>query len=291
MAPVHGATPTYQSVGQSSVLSDSPAPLGMAVTSSNSGGYTQQSPDALNLLALGLTPPLPHSCMWDGCGASFTSLSGLVSHVNLQHLRVTFTSPSPFASKSLSNSIALPASFPHHQPPLPRTDTDISCLWGNCDRYRSLNTIPNPSSLTSDYEVEMIILASHLLQDHLGLQTSLVSPSNPTSEAMAAEDMPLNSLSPPHSSSIPSADSPEPSADKCSVAHPCRWRSCSQTFSSCGELTAHITSVHIGAGKAQYECFWEGCKRNEEEGFSSKQKICRHLQVSNFFVSVWILHC
>ena len=279
MAPIHG---TYQSAGLSPPLSDSPTPsTSIAVAPSNSGGYTQRPLGALDLLPPGLTP---HICMWDGCGVSFDSLSGLVGHVNLQHLRITSTPP--FSSKPLTDSITLPASFHHQSLPL-KTDTNISCHWDNCDRYHSLNNIPGPSSLASDYEVEMNILASHLLQDHLGLQTDLAFPSKPAPGDMVIEDIPLNSLStPPDSSSVPSVDSPEPRAHECCGVHPCRWQSCSQTFSSCDELTAHIALVHVGAGKAQYECFWEGCKRNGEEGFSSKQKICRHLQVSDFFLCV-----
>ncbi|KAF9266867.1 hypothetical protein L218DRAFT_978389 [Marasmius fiardii PR-910] len=71
-------------------------------------------------------------------------------------------------------------------------------------------------------------------------------------------------------------------------AHTCLWDSCGQTFDSCSALTEHLTKVHVGSGKQRYECFWEGCNRNsrceghkdraKEGGFTSKQKICRHLQ-------------
>ena len=154
----------------------------------------------------GLTP---HICMWDGYGATFdTQESGLVGHVTLR-----ITSTPPF------DSITLPASFHHQSLPL-KTDTNISCQWDNCDRYHPLNNIPDPSS-ASDYEVEMNILASHLLQDHLGLQTDSAFPSKPAPEDMVIEDIPLNSLStPPDSSSVLSVDSPEPRAHECCPSMP-----------------------------------------------------------------------
>lgn len=60
--------------------------------------------------------------------------------------------------------------------------------------------------------------------------------------------------------------------------HRCDWQGCGSVFTSSDELTAHLTSAHVGGGKARYECFWDGCDRYGERGFSSKQKICRHLQ-------------
>lgn len=66
----------------------------------------------------------------------------------------------------------------------------------------------------------------------------------------------------------------------CTGAHECRWTDCGLTFPTCDELTTHITSVHIGGGKAHYECLWDQCTRNGLQGFQSKQKICRHVQVS-----------
>lgn len=283
IAPIQGGTPTYPTAGQSNTLSDSPAPsTSLTFAPSSSSDYTQQPLDVLNLLPPGLAPPTSHACMWDGCAASFDSLSELVGHVNLQHLRITSTSPS--TSNTLTDPNALPPSF--QQPPS-RTE-NISCHWGNCDRYPSLDAIPGPSSSACNYEVAMNIIASHLLQDHLGLHGDIALPSRPIPEEMTVEDTPLNSLPTPPDSSSSSTDSPEPSPHECGGTHACRWQSCSQTFSSCDELTAHITSVHIGAGKAEYECFWEGCKRNGEQGFSSKQKICRHLQVGDFFFFLFV---
>jgi len=66
----------------------------------------------------------------------------------------------------------------------------------------------------------------------------------------------------------------------CATAdHPCKWLDCQERFTSCEELMTHITAEHVGGGKNQYGCYWDGCGRNGENGFKSKQKICRHLQV------------
>jgi hypothetical protein len=62
----------------------------------------------------------------------------------------------------------------------------------------------------------------------------------------------------------------------------CHWTGCSEAgfdFGSSDSLTAHITAQHVGSGKKTYDCFWDGCDRNGEKSFPSKQKILRHLQV------------
>ena len=61
--------------------------------------------------------------------------------------------------------------------------------------------------------------------------------------------------------------------------HPCKWLGCQERFTSCETLMTHITVEHVGGGKNHYGCFWDGCGRNGENEFKSKQKICRHLQV------------
>lgn len=66
----------------------------------------------------------------------------------------------------------------------------------------------------------------------------------------------------------------------CTMAdHPCKWLDCQERFATCEALMTHITAEHVGSGKNHYGCFWDGCRRNGDKGFKSKQKICRHLQV------------
>jgi hypothetical protein len=62
----------------------------------------------------------------------------------------------------------------------------------------------------------------------------------------------------------------------------CHWTGCpvpGLDFGSSDNLTAHITTQHVGSGKKTYDCFWDACDRNGEKSFPSKQKILRHLQV------------
>jgi hypothetical protein len=59
----------------------------------------------------------------------------------------------------------------------------------------------------------------------------------------------------------------------------CCWRGCERPFASVDDLMSHLTAEHVGSGKNHYECFWNGCERNGQNGFGSKQKVCRHLQV------------
>jgi hypothetical protein len=87
----------------------------------------------------------------------------------------------------------------------------------------------------------------------------------------------------PHERGTGLAQEKEHSHDQghdCTMAdHPCKWLDCQERFASCQALMAHITAEHVGGGRNHYGCFWDGCGRNGDKGFKSKQKICRHLQV------------
>lgn len=75
------------------------------------------------------------------------------------------------------------------------------------------------------------------------------------------------------------------------TSHKCLWLGCSESFETCEDLTAHLSKVHVGGGRPVYECFWEGCTRNKDAGFGSRQKINRHLQVratSTCLNNIWL---
>jgi hypothetical protein len=189
------------------------------------------------------------TCMWAGCKAQFRTLADLVGHVNLDHLRL--------------------AALPQQQLPSPAADSSLSCQWNNCNDYPTTQSIPGSSSSTS-FEDALGVLSEHLFQDHLGVQPPFSPLSPPTGCAPSLTS----------SSSLASDTTHEASSASDEIENAvCRWRGCGLTFGSTEELTTHITSVHVGAGRARYECHWQDCSRNEDKGFSSKQKICRHLQV------------
>ncbi|KAI9453415.1 hypothetical protein BJY52DRAFT_1123613 [Lactarius psammicola] len=120
-----------------------------------------------------------HTCLWNGCRSSFSSLAELVSHVNLSHLNVYLSEhPDPFATSSSCLRFSSEV-------------LGLSCQWDNC------------------------------------------------------------------------------------VA----GAGCGLSFASVDDLMNHLTADHVGSGKNHYECLWSGCERSGEKGFSSKQKVCRHLQM------------
>ncbi|GAA6006327.1 hypothetical protein JCM11491_004915 [Sporobolomyces phaffii] len=85
---------------------------------------------------------------------------------------------------------------------------------------------------------------------------------------------------------------PSPSAST-STSHVCRWRGCGLAFTTSADLMEHLSTDHIGSGKARYTCEWDGCERStracEERGddeketdkkaFRQRQKVMRHLQM------------
>ncbi|TFY64386.1 hypothetical protein EVJ58_g2669 [Rhodofomes roseus] len=219
---------------------------------------------------------LPHECQWGGCYASFASLAELVGHVNLQHLRL--------ASGALPSTSSLQPQIQSGHQGISHGNgisvDGLSCMWADCHLYPSAQSIPGPST-DNALDRALGVLANHLLEDHLGLP--LRSPKQEQVPEPKAIQAPI-----PSASSGPTTDgttglysppTPLPEHDcSASPVHVCRWEACTCTFPSCDELTAHITADHVGAGKAHYECRWEGCARHSDKGFSSKQKILRHLQ-------------
>lgn len=210
------------------------------------------------------------ACMWGNCLARFASLPELVGHVNLEHLRLPpVQTPASVSSDAVSESQS--------------GSSRPSCLWGNCTEF---STPESTSTSSSGDAVDgfLSILANHLLQDHLGHFPATLSEDSPltslTSQSKAnQQNLDETSSASGAERSISPLSSP---SHQCTGTHMCNWKSCGQSFTTCSDLTSHLTAVHVGGGKAHYECFWEGCNRNGSNGFSSKQKISRHLQARSF---------
>ncbi|KAF8216304.1 hypothetical protein K438DRAFT_1796995 [Mycena galopus ATCC 62051] len=191
------------------------------------------------------------ACMWGDCGASFMSRSDLAEHVNLVHLC-------------------------HPPPPLPPAMSDsrdlasMSCQWKDCCMYPTPDLVPSPSS--GDIDSMLCLLSSHLLHDHLGLDDvpPCFHPHNCQFLTESPAQAPSAAPEPGPSTLPPETDGP--------AGHICRWSSCGQSFGSLDELTQHLTDAHVGSGKTSYDCYWEDCPRHGESGFTSKQKLSRHLQ-------------
>ncbi|KAJ9110794.1 hypothetical protein QFC20_002835 [Naganishia adeliensis] len=73
--------------------------------------------------------------------------------------------------------------------------------------------------------------------------------------------------------------------------HVCRWHGCTDKLDSVEGLTEHLSDVHIGKGKTDYQCLWAGCEVCEEgqevaangetpkgRKFATRQKVMRHIQ-------------
>ncbi|CEL61844.1 Zinc-responsive transcriptional regulator ZAP1 OS=Saccharomyces cerevisiae (strain ATCC 204508 / S288c) GN=ZAP1 PE=1 SV=1 [Rhizoctonia solani AG-1 IB] len=236
--------------------------------------------------------PVPSSsaasfaCLWSNCGQCFPSLGELVGHVNLAHLRLPADAP--------THDHAHGAPACHTAPLFPDTSQTsqqdvLTCLWSDC------SLIPAPLDTSGADNASLCALASHLFHDHLHLPTEATSDifnlNPPLSPSSASVQTPAaQALSPPsRDSSVPSTSTSAPlhshkGKEKASPApegqtHTCRWTGCSESFSTSAALTEHLSSVHVGRGKAAYDCFWSGCTRHgEKNGFSSKQKVLRHLQ-------------
>ncbi|KAF8909373.1 hypothetical protein CPB84DRAFT_1673452 [Gymnopilus junonius] len=210
--------------------------------------------------------PPSTSCLWDSCQGSFPSMSELVGHVN-SHLL-------DFLPHNADGSVPYQSDGP----------ASMSCLWGDCNS--------SYSSWPSDFD----LLAQHLLNDHLGITSPFPDPqqlpNSPTNQLMIPSVPTFEVVSQTHASDLdPPIFNDSSSSSKSRSSTPiaksdtssselieCRWKDCGKYFNSCDELTLHINTDHIGGGKAHYECFWDQCPRNGNQGFQSKQKISRHVQ-------------
>lgn len=239
--------------------------------------------------------PEPLICLWAACGKVFNTPQDLSTHVNRAHLHLSLSGDeggrqiSPFPQQSSVQSSS------------ETTIQDlsmISCLWDNCNRYPTPTQVPGPS-IGNVVEAAKGFLACHVQQDHLGIPISRQPAGSQPSDTMLDEELVFPDVAPCGShilsnmstqcrnSSSPLIDHQDPQS--CTATAPdlsqylCKWRHCTlanDTFGSAAELTAHIANVHVGVGNSRYHCLWEGCNRNGDAGFSSKQKILRHVQVS-----------
>ncbi|KAF7430783.1 zinc-finger protein [Pleurotus ostreatus] len=250
------------------------------------------------------SPPQPlYTCMWGDCLACFNNLQDFVGHVNLQHLRPPVAPPPPaqFQDASPTPSFSSYASSPSDYS-AQSTPVNPFCLWRDCHVDSSLSSLPGPSSQCAS-QAFLEALEAHLLHDHLGIRnchplrpfegahqeqplwndhsrifdTAAQEQSAEKNPAPPPAPPPLNSNSPVESAA--NSDTEIGHGHDCSIeVHRCLWQSCGLHFSTCDELTEHLSSAHVGGGKGHYDCRWEGCDRHGERCFTSKQKICRHLQ-------------
>ncbi|CDO73268.1 hypothetical protein BN946_scf185008.g30 [Trametes cinnabarina] len=267
--PLDSTAPTPQLI-PSPAFDPSPSPL---VSQESSHNVSSPASPSLPSPAVQTQAPNLLQCKWAGCLATFRSLPDLVGHVNVQHLRLS-SPPSPSQNATASPYLTMSGSHGASQ-----QVSDVACLWEDCQLYPSPQSVPGPSS--GKYYDVLDFLASHLLQDHLGLPPQSLPQSSFHHGPSPLSQMYSSGPSTSGSTVTPDGAPPTPVAEHdCSApsAHVCKWADCGQSFSSCDTLTEHIASVHIGSGRAHYDCFWSGCTRNGESGFASKQKISRHMQ-------------
>lgn len=129
-------------------------------------------------------------------------------------------------------------------------------------------TPPSPASL---YDLATDLRSAGTVEgngDALAIAAAAAALSQARGTTVAAQSPPLIDT-PPSPSTVSSAsirgDSSEGSQNQAQAQlqyHPCRWRGCPAVFETTASLMEHLSTVHVGAGKARYTCEWDGCERS-----------------------------
>ncbi|KAJ3921683.1 hypothetical protein F5877DRAFT_35521 [Lentinula edodes] len=219
----------------------SPSPPHVSPTDSPISLNTLEQPTPSN------APVSPIACMWGNCHARFSAADELIEHVNAEHLMLMSS-----AANSKHN-VACQPNEEHHE--------YFSCLWRDCHEFFP-ELVDAPSNDKPHLPYDQFTV--HILS-HLGYP-------GPNQSTLPNESASSRSVTPPFSMEG------QEHLHQCKGSHMCRWNGCGLTFDSCDDLTTHLTQAHVGSGKPHYDCYWGECVRNGQSGFTSKQKICRHLQ-------------
>ncbi|KAJ3908126.1 hypothetical protein F5879DRAFT_985896 [Lentinula edodes] len=253
----------------------SPSPPHVSPTDSPISLNTLEQPTPSN------APVSPIACMWGNCHARFSAADELIEHVNAEHLMLMSS-----AANSKHN-VACQPNEEHHE--------YFSCLWRDCHEFfPELVDAPSNDKPHLPYDQFTVHILSHLgypgpnqstlpkyPDDYPKEYIDMYAHSFPNTSESAAERASDSSRSESASSrsvTPPFSMEGQEHLHQCKGSHMCRWNGCGLTFDSCDDLTTHLTQAHVGSGKPHYDCYWGECVRNGQSGFTSKQKICRHLQ-------------
>jgi len=204
------------------------------------------------------------SCHWGGCRVYPT-----VEDVPGSSDRPLDAALGVLAAHLWEYHLGLPTPPPQFNSPSTATSA-IAQDDGGSVHSPSLEDVP-PRVRTPPVEVEMMDVALPTIPDPL-----VAAEPDPVSDALTSPRLGPSSANDHTASQTQGHDHGH---DCATSDHPCKWLYCQERFTSCEALMTHITAEHVGGGKNHYGCFWDGCGRNGENEFKSKQKICRHLQV------------
>lgn len=204
-------------------------------------------------------------CLWGKCRLLLSSPQDLASHLTTDHLNQYFGQHYGQPSDCLV--------------PTDGSQVDIPCLWNNCNVYYPLvsPTAAGPSNSGHvSTETTHFDLLRHIQHDHV---ETLPIPIEAVQISLNGDQCSDFDIGHGHANALPSGSISGSLGDKTELF--CRWRDCplaDVAFASPADLTQHLTDAHVGMGNSRYHCHWADCHRHGESGFSSKQKILRHIQ-------------
>jgi len=231
----------------------------------------------------------PLACHWANCteqplgsalrdnplsapDADYASLYALANHLLHDHLGLASTHLKPDYAPAVPM-----CQQPLHMPPFSDSSFSMDMLTGSM--ASSGANAENIVESTSDaHSLPSTTTPSSFSPTPSSAPTSTLS----ASEAHLRPQSSSSSKSPglKEKSNIDSLQAFASSSSSTSQPPNCLWIGCDKQFTNLDELSSHIISDHVGGGKGEYACGWQGCNRNGPRCFTSKQKILRHLQVS-----------
>jgi len=193
-------------------------------------------------------------------------LNNIISLSSPPYSSATSASSSP---ECLFEDINVDNYYPQERIPSTQPKIDVAVARkkvSNRKRSESFPTFENSNTTKTKKKTSNNILFP---PNYLSSKLSTISSSDTETFSSSFEFLPLNS--------------PEivPLSTNSSEAKAlfCKWQDCSvEAFPNLKSLVFHIEEVHLGYGKSEYMCGWEGCERNGRE-FRKRHKAASHLRI------------
>lgn len=194
-------------------------------------------------------------CEWENCNSTLKNSFHLQNHIMENHL------------------------LPEYPNSLQNQDEVFDCEWKNCD-FNSMDLFSLMDHINKDHGLKMDMKKTSITQtpdsdifDSTPKTVSSTCSGHNCSSSSSSNNNTHNHTH-THTNNRQKAQLPEQTI--------CKWNHdgdiCNKEFPNAEKLHEHVIQDHVGSGKSEYVCHWDGCER-VHRSFNQRQKVIRHLHV------------